>query len=293
MGPYYANRMPLYRPRRRLAFIRTGDINMPMGYRVGRVGGRRRLVETRAQKRARAKAQAARYRKRGQFSATNIGERVGTGNCKRFTSTDLDVATKATRTLYTENILAVARNNTSAADDIDQRERDVINVRGVRIHFEIANQTDAPLYFHVALLHRKDGEIAPNGTDFFRGSGSTRGLGFNSNLNSLDFHTRGINTDKYVVLKHMKMHLINPAAVDAGTGSWPGLSGRSYKSYKVWLPLRRQVRFQDASAQTPLSGNVYLVYWADGFQTPTTTQPIPDSFSFSLRSVVYYRETSS
>jgi hypothetical protein len=289
-----------YRRRTTWIKVRTGDINMPMGYnRYGRYGRklRRRLIKRKRGgsrfSRGYSKSQRA---KRAKFSRTNVGEPIGATSCKRFTARDTNPTAYNTRELYTANISIIGRNGSTAFDDIDQRERDVVNFRGIRMHFHLQNLGFNPMHVHIAVLHNKttDG-VAPTTENFFRGSGSTRGLDFSTALNSTDLSTRGINTDKYVILMHKRMFVPGrnePLEVGVPPTFPDQWSGRSYRTIKKYLKLKRQIRYDGAGTQNqqPIVGNIWLVWWCDNFMQATGTESAPGVLSMADRHVIYYKE---
>lgn len=278
--------------------LRTGDINMPIGYtRYGRYRGTRRLrgiKRKRVQSRFRRGYTKYQRAKRTKFSRTKIGEPVGTTACKRFTTRDTNPTLYNTRTLHTANLSLIARNDGTAAEDIDQRQRDAVNFRGVRMHFGLENLGFNPLHVNIAILHDKttDG-TAPIEDGFFRGSGSTRGLDFSTALNSTDFSTRGINTDKYVILMHKRMLIPGRREPGEGPPQFPdAYTGKSWRTMKRYLRIKRQIRYDGAGTQNqqPVNGNLWLVWWCDTFLNATGEEVDNGLLRMSDRHVVYYKE---
>lgn len=277
-----------------MAFIRTGDINMPMGWRINRVGGRRLAAykrapayvsrPTRAAKKIARKTISKRRKAARAAALARLGERLGTGTAKRYTGSDTTAVAKNTRTLYATNLSVVARNTTANA--IDSRNRDVINLRGFKVNLEIKNNGTEPLYFHYAILWNKTADIGtPDTLGFFRGSGNKRAIDFSTSLDALDFHTRGINQDKYLVWKHKKFILNGSGAATAISQS-----GKNYKQLNMYIPIKRQLRFATDLDSTPISGNVFFVYWADVFMAPVNTVAATNAYSVSMRNVMYFKE---
>lgn len=214
-----------------------------------------------------------------------IGDTPGTGTSKKCAAVPQtnDVA-HDTRTLYSEPLVLC-----SSGDQINQRERSMINVRGWKICLEFKNRSSDPLNINVAILSPKSGigSSTPIPTaDFFRDTmTSDRSKDFGTALDSQDFHCSPINSDKYTILRHKRYQLVP----EATGGDTVALSGRSYMTCNWWIPLKRQFRF-DAGASYPDSGQVHLVYWADKFMSAGTTPVSPGSFNMSNKSIMYFRE---
>lgn len=258
-----------------------------MGY-AARYAARRIQRRWRRYHRTRTMAPYKRRRvayKKQHFSRRQIGERPGSNTTKRFTILDQSPTFLNTRTLYKHELTSIPR---AATNEIDSRMRDILNVRGFKLymHFDSAASAARPSTINVAVISPKDGVLDVNETGFFRGTGLTRGLDFDPTiLNSLDFNTRHINTDKYIILWH-KRFLI---AERTGTASKTNKQN-SYVMIKKWIGLKRQVRY-DGIPEGPSgarTGPVWLVYWIDKFQTAAGAG-FPDA-SLAARAVTYFRE---
>lgn len=223
-----------------------------------------------------------RSRAKKRFSPRNFGEPVGTGGAKRFETDDSEIVSRDTRTQYIHSLLDIPQGTA-----INQRERNVINMRGIKLCMEIKSLCNEPLYINVAVLAPKDGVTAVSTNDFFRASGATeRARDFSITCNSNEFHCLPINTDRYTILKHKRLRIIPQGA---GTTTTVSLNGFSYANLNWWIPIKRQIRF-NADTGSPVSGEVSLVYWADKFHTAAGTAISTDQFSVMRRAVAYYRE---
>lgn len=219
---------------------------------------------------------------KSRFSHRNIGEPPGTGTAKRCATLDRDIVTEDTRTLYTHNLVTIQEGTA-----IDERMRRIVNIRGFHICAELRNRSTAPMYMNVAILATKGGtESSSVGvSDFFRASvGGNRARDFANDLTGMEFHCLPINTDRYTILRHKRFRFIE----DGGT-TYNSQSGRDYTNINWYVRLNRQLRY-DSNTGTPESGNVYLVYWADLFETNSGTAPITGAFSNSWRVVTTFRE---
>ncbi len=259
-----------------------------IAYAVGSYAYRHRGTAIRA---ARTIGRAyRRYRRRRPGTAkrarmNRVGERVGRGGSKRFTTADTNAVLRTTRQLQRREMTAIPGAN--LANNIDERQRDIINLRGFKACWEVRNTSSVPLHLNMAVLAAKEGADAdiPN-EGFFRGTGSTRGIDFSNNLNSNDFSCRPINADKYTVFTH-KRWLLNPQG-EAAAGDQNEV-GTSFMSLKQYFPIRRQIRYR-TNADTDCETKIYLVWWCDQFQTDTGTAPVSDAIQMSERYITYFRE---
>lgn len=259
-----------------------------MGY-AARYAARRIQRRWRRYYRTRTMAPYKRRRvsyKKQHFSRRQIGERPGSNTTKRFTVLDQSPTILNTRTLYKHELTEIPR---AATNEIDSRMRDILNIRGFKLymHFDSAASTPRPTTVNVAVISPKDGVLDVSDVGFFRGTGLTRGLDFDPTiLNSLDFNTRHINTDKYIILWHKRFLM---AERNSGAAARTNKQN-SYVMIKKWVGLKRQVRYDGIPEGPPgaRTGPVWLVYWIDKYQT-AAGPGIPDG-SLACRAVTYFRE---
>jgi hypothetical protein len=85
-----------------------------------------------------------------------IGETIGVGTAKRTTTYNQTPADMLARTMYVREITAVqGATNLDVFDRIDQRQRDIINLRGFKMCVEMQNTTGRPLLFNWAVISPK------------------------------------------------------------------------------------------------------------------------------------------
>lgn len=269
---------------------------MSAAYQAARVARRYGPGAIRA---ARAIQQAYRKRKRrpDRFRRQNIGEKPGSTSTKKYCPLDTDPAPNDTRTLYSTNITTLPRDNAAAgfapAENISLRQRDIVNLRGWKINMEwVCNKSQTAFCCHVAVIAPKSGANSFSTDDFFRHDGDQRGIAFDRSVtNSLMFSSLMINPDKFTILKHKKFFLAEkgPAPNSSVVPTHQTNTRNSYYYVKMWVPLRRQLRFKDATENTPIDGNVFLVYW---FDSPGITRgsPAVPSINISQRITTYFRE---
>jgi len=294
--------------RRRLALLklalRTGDIKVgdflsPMGHspmnvntRISARKGGRRLAKM---DRDIAMSETTPSAKKIRLSSAprmlqGFGDPItAMAAIKRWeTNTTTGTSGHPTRELIVKNLLNVERNATTD-NNIGKRNRDIINVKGVKIMMQYHNLLAKPLLLRFAIVSRKDANSDPVPEAFFRGHGSTRYADFGLGLSSLDFYGRVINSDVYTVHLEWKDKIDhNPAAV-GGSFYQPTNKG-NYSITEKYIAVNRQFVYKNQSDVTPENGNLYLVIWADEAAAQTNSAKIAGAFNFGTRTVVYYSE---
>jgi len=209
-----------------------------------------------------------------------IGHRVGSGVAKRV-SLDVDASSEPTRTFQWFELTQIQK---SINDNIDRRQRDVVNLRGFNICMTFRNKLNVPLMFNVCVLHdRRQAGIASalaNG-DFFRGNGTERAVTFDAALGGIDLYCKKLNTDRFIVLKRKKFAVAGRLIQDYTYGDM-----KNWRNLNMWIPIRRQLRFEQDRCQTP----IILVWWFDAPDTAPLAGATPDAVETSVRSVTYFRE---
>ncbi len=222
--------------------------------------------------------------KRQRFSRMNVGHSVGSGTSKKFERVNTNGQNLQSRVLYDTNLLT----NLVKGDALNERERNIINLRGFKICQEVTNQsTQKALYYNVAVICPRTSQGSISNTDFFRsqGSGTARGTNFDTGLTSNEFHCLPINTDNYTVLKHRRYRL-GPATQSSGV---IGGSQNNYMNIDWYIPIKRQIRYESGIGN-PTDGNIYIVYWADRFDTNAGTLAQANAFRLQERYVTYFKE---
>ena len=166
--------------------------------------------------------------------------------------------------------------NIDKGSQIDQRSDDMIYYSGLKYRFQLVNPRNEPILFHVAVLAPREyagaGGSQDARTDFFRDVNGTRGLSFSDQLVSMELHTRGINPDRYHIFDH-KRYYFGPEAGGVGeNGGYEAGVQKNWKYISKYVPIKRQIRYEDASAQSCVN-KIFLFVWSDlhidaGGQTP-------------------------
>lgn len=254
------------RARRRLHSFR---LSMPMNNaRIGYFSSKRRLQ---------------RAAKRRRFAPSNLGHPAGADTAKRHQASNLDSSPRSDRTIYDFNVTLVPKTTTNV---IDQRQRDLINMRGVKICMEVTNNTADPLYFNLAVISpRNKAAVVVSNTNFFRANVASRAVNFDStSLNGLDYACRPINTDEFIVLRHWRYTLIGTD----NTSGTVAMSGKNTRVIMKYVPIKRQIRYDSSS--NPINGNVFVVYWAAKYASPSGVSPVANQYNTTQELITYFRE---
>lgn len=261
----------------------------------------RGVMMSRARKRSRTTAfrasgfvarQAARriyrwYRKRKKRSArSKIGDPAGKSSCKRDATFIEQYSLKSSRTLYLQNLTDLERSDTDNV--LNRRQRDIVNFRGVKLCFEVANAiSTAPMHFNYAVISPRGRNIANTVSDitnsFFRGDQSLRNKDFGTARSGLELHCNPINTDKWHVLTH-KRYTLHPANSTSGAKYW--------RSIQKYVKLNKQIRYDMTQANIELQCEtpLLLVWWCDQFGTAANDPVVNNSMRVAQRHISYFRE---
>lgn len=225
-------------------------------------------------------------RKRKRFSPSSFGERPGTTTGKRTQLQNTSLVFKDSRVLYTTNLTVIPK---TADNDIQGRQRDIVNYRGVKLCMELRNLTDAPIYFNMAVLVAKSRRVVQT-ADFFRGNEDDRSKDFGDALTGLQFHCLPINADEYIIMKH-KRWTLNVISNGAAVTGYSREFGSSFKTVSMYIPIKRQLRY-DKDSTTPIEP-IYLVYWLDRFGAAEDQTTVPNQVQMSEHHIAYWKEPAS
>jgi len=199
------------------------------------------------------------YRK-DQGPKFTFGAPVGSDTTKRYQAVNTNPLPLNSRTLYTRDLVNIPLGTDN---EINNRQRAIVNVRGIKLFMNVLNQTNDVVYCNVAVIVPRFNQTlaAADPVDFFRGNGPQRGIDFSPALTGLEFHKHPINADKYHVLMHRRFSLaprgdLGPIVFSINN------SMSSYRTISQYIKINRQIRFE---GNTPVMGRVQLVYWFDDF----------------------------
>lgn len=258
---------------------RYGPTAARAAWKIAKWGIRRYRMRSRKRKRASASV--------GKRARLKFGDRIGTSNAKKV-AYNIGPTASDTRQLYVVNLIDIDRGQ-----DLNQRERDVINFRGVRLCNSWYNNFNVPLFINCAVVSRKDADstIPPETGDFFRDlNGNSRGQDFDpAILTSIAFRCLPINTDKYLVHKHKRYVL----AGDVNTNFYQG-NKPSYMNTKWYIPFKRQIRYDTVKGgDLSYNANLYFIWWCDQINATSGTTAVIGACHHQYHFVSYWRETKT
>lgn len=218
--------------------------------------------------------------KQFRFSRTNVGQRVGEGTTKRKVSEFQENVAMATKSIYSYNLTDLAKG-----DDIDQRERYIVNVRGFKIRMYFRNNVNIPIMVNWALVAGR-GANAVSSTDFFRANGTARSQAAGTG-GGVEQTFADINTDDYVVLRHKRFLL---SEISNPTPAFNTIEQKSsWKIKEFYMPLKRQLRYE-GDGETTCTEKVFFVAWVSKPSDLVTDTATTDAVKLTLQTIMYYKE---
>lgn len=220
----------------------------------------------------------------------NFGEKrnVGTGKIHRGIGASAQLATRTKGTVRLDEIPH------NSANFINQRERNIAYVSGIRICANFYNQNANILYLNCAVIVTKgcaDNEGTLPNEDFFRSmGGSERTVDFGTALTGLDFHCLPINTDKYHVLRHRRYKLARMIPQARGVGTDNDVGNKNYMTIKWWIPIKKQLRWQ-STGSTYSETAIWFVYWCDNQFATSLSAPVSNVLLHNVQNYAYFRES--
>lgn len=217
--------------------------------------------------------------RRKRMVRRRIGERVGSGGSKRGATNATNAL--ATRTMYQIGLMSITRGT-----NVDNRLRDIVNFRGVKICMSFKSlTTDRRLFLNVAVVSGKSlsqNTIPPN-AEFFRSSGGStlgRGQDFSNTLTALQFHCLPINTDLYNIHSHKRI-ILEPGNSAIAKGA---------KTISWYEKFNRQIRYDDSTSGGAPTKQAWLVYWLDQENNGSGTTSVASVVDSQVHIVKYFRE---
>jgi len=241
----------------------------------------------RAFRTARRNRAMQRRRRPVQNVRARIGNPVGRDTSRRTQVWQtLPSSQRFDRTLYAYDCCNIEQGTAP-----NQRTRDILNFRGVKICMDILNTTDPdrPVFFNWAMISPKSNTFIDK-AQWFRSNADNRITSFDDpNLTSMDYHCRSINTDAFNVITH-KRHILAPRT---SGGQYTGKTNLRVMRY---VKISRQVRYN--SFEIPNSDPkefvekcttpIFFCYWVCREGYGGETEPV-DSVVVDLRLVSYFR----
>lgn len=228
---------------------------------------------------------AGRAKKRFKFSPKRMGQ-PGNAHTPKTETVFQTLAQWDTRVLGRIDLTAINKG-----DGINQRERDIMHLSGVKFCWELRNDTEQPLYVNMAVVHIKGCTPIDNlGENFFRGAGNGdqegRYLDFSDERTSNEFRCLPLNTDKFVVISHKRFQLIPQ---DQTAPRINNQSGKNYRNLDWYTKVKRTIQYNPDGTATDNS-NLYLIYWCDQFMQPSGTPTVEGALQRQVKIITYFHE---
>jgi len=201
----------------------------------------------------------------------------------------------STRQGYATELTLLAKAD-DGLNSINDRQRQTVVVNGFSIRYMYQNVANAPMYCNIAIVNPKNANSSVLSLDgFFRDYNQSRDVNFSDLLSALELHTLPINTDRYRVLAH-KRHVI-PAANLLATGENAGFAEKSigasgppnFVAGKMWVPLKRQIQFND-DLNDSCEHKCFYVVWFDLIGNNKTATSTGGLVSGQMHAVTYFNE---
>ena len=232
-----------------------------------RVGSKLYYGRNRGRVMRRGMRNARRYRKirsgkRQRFGRSTFAFKPGSSLSRRNLVVENYEFSLNTRTLFPQELTLLQKGSA-----IDEREYDMVYISGFKISMQLRSGRPDPSMLHVAVVAPRefcgDGATPNFNTNFFRSPKDSRGIDFNTQLASQQINNYGINSDKWHVFWH-KRYWIGPEDTTAPTDEYNVGVSRNWLNVKKYVPLKRQIRYEDAQALSAVN-KVYLLVWGDLF----------------------------
>mgnify|MGYP000524295661 CR=1 FL=1 len=258
---------------------RAAYLAAPMPYKRARMAyGVARHVYTnrgRYKRAARVIGRAYRRYRRSRLMG-RIGQPPGLATTKRRQQL-INTENVNTLTLYQTDLTAIPHTTTNQIND---RQRDVINLRGFRICWDFWNQGAFPALCNVAVVYDRQNDFPAGTTDFFRGNGATRATDFSTlQHNAQQFHCLPLNKDRFTILTHKRFEL------DRTVGGGFNGATRMWKTMKFYVPLKKQIRYEDDEPNS----RILLLYWFSHLMQATGTAAAPTGI-VQIKTITYFKE---
>lgn len=168
---------------------------------------------------------------------------------------------------------------TGIGDEIDYRNRDVVNVKGVKVMANYRSTGNNVVMLHYALVTWKNNANALSTDEFFRAFDNTRGVDFDATLyGNMVFNQYPLNSDRMHIHFH-KRQLI-------GQTTSAGMPNTNHiRFFKRYHKFYRQVRYD--SEDNPTNTNLYLIYWTDGIASAVGTTPSAQGIA-TVEAITYF-----
>lgn len=182
-------------------------------------------------------------------------------------------------------------DNISKGTGINQRDRDCIFLKGIRVELHYRNppitsaiDEDRRLtYINMAIVVRRDEKAAPVTSNLLRSYGATRSTSLSLTNDWITNTYHPINTDDYLVLMRKRIVLGNNASWAYTNRPWT-----NHKNMKFYLKLNAKIDYDSAGLA---ASGIHLIHWYDyegrgaGTTATMTTPPV-----FQMKSIAFFKD---
>ena len=220
-------------------------------------------------------------------AARNIGHNAKLNNAKIVETDVRETQALATRVLYSVPLLSNINKQTDFIEYTNKRERDMIDLRGLKLCYAFRNDINIPINVNVALVHdkrSKPAEVSVSTDGFFRGDGgASRSRNFNTFMNSIEFHCTPLNTDRFDVLMHKRFHL----GTGSATATYNTNVDRNFINLMEYVPVNRQIRYDDDNNP---EDQIWMVWWADRVFTDSGNPGTATAWTMHGKTQAFFKE---
>ncbi len=145
--------------------------------------------------------------------------------------------------------------------ELIQRERDIVNLAGWKVRFQVHNTFDVPVTFRFAVVSPRQTfgtSSVQRNQNLLRSFGPERSLNLGIGNSGITNSNNKINDDLYMVLYETSFEM----GPDAGATGYSGGIQKNWHYMDKWIPLKKQFRYNagtSGKSETP----VYIIYWYD------------------------------
>ncbi len=158
-------------------------------------------------------------------------------------------------------VAALLIDDIDKGDGINERERDIVHLKGWKVRFHFQNTYDVPITLRFAVVSPRQtfGTTATErALSLLRSFGPERALNLGIGNSGISNTKNRINDDLYMIMYEHSVE-VGP---DASSTGYTGGVEANWSYFEKWIPLNKQLRYSTGTSgksETP----VYLIYWYD------------------------------
>jgi len=237
----------------------------------------------------RNKAKYARYIQAGwrgyvARQKLKVGSRPGQTQSKVDKYITCEPENHSSKVLYVLDLTKIGQNVSTTT--LNRRNRSIAIITGFSIRMHLRNLIPNGLVINFAVV-KPISKNQVDGVGFFRDYQTSRDRDFTLGLCGMEFCYNSINTDKYRILwrKRVFMTPNEPVAANEGVRN-----GNNTKSFKTYIRLKRQIAYEDDPASEDAETKVWLLWWGDVPDNPSSAPVNADTFVTSKYIRTYFKE---